>query len=66
MAEIIIKDFMFQANNREIFGKLYYPADEGTYPAIIMSHGYNSCHEGFPYESLHIAKSGYVVCTLDF
>ena len=66
MAEIVIKDFILQANNREIFGKLYYPADEGKYPAIIMSHGYNGCHEDFPYESLHIAKSGYVVCTYDF
>ena len=66
MAEIVIKDFTIQANDREIYGKLYYPADEGVYPAIIMSHGYNGCHGDFPYESLHLAKNGYVVCTYDF
>ena len=66
MGEIVIKDFVIQANDREIYGKLHYPADEGVYPAIIMSHGYNGCHGDFPYESLHLAKSGYVVCTYDF
>ena len=66
MAEIIIKDFVIQENNREIYGKLHYPADEGVYPAIIMSHGYNGCHADFPYESLQLAKSGFVVCTYDF
>ena len=66
MAEIIIEDFLIEANGREIFGKLHYPADEGVYPAIIMSHGYNGAHDNFPYESLRLAKSGYVVCTFDF
>lgn len=66
MAEIVIKDFVIQANGRQIYGKLFCPADEGVYPAIIMSHGYNGCHGDFPHESLHVAKNGYVVCTFDF
>ena len=66
MCEIVIKDFLIQANGREIYGKLHHPADDGSYPAIIMSHGYNGCHADFPYESLHLAKKGYVVCTYDF
>lgn len=66
MTEIVISEFLFQANGREIYGKLHHPADEGEYPAIIMSHGYNGSHDNFPHESLQLAKSGYVVCTYDF
>lgn len=54
------------ANGREVYIKGYMPNDEQKHPAIIMSHGYNGCHEDFKNECMFFAKNGFVAYALDF
>ncbi|MBQ6814455.1 MAG: hypothetical protein IJP13_02840 [Lachnospiraceae bacterium] len=42
--EITIEDLIIKENDKEIYGKIYTPDAEGTFPTIIMCHGYNGCH----------------------
>ena len=60
-SEIIIKE-----NGKEIYAKLYMPKEEGTYPVIILSHGYNGCNADFIRECNYYADNGYIVCAYDF
>ncbi len=59
--ELIIKD-----GNKEIYGKIYKPAQEGVYPAIILCHGYNGCNTDFVKECRYYAENGYVAYAFDF
>ena len=59
--ELIIKD-----GKKEIYGKIYKPAKEGEYPAIILSHGYNGCNSDFIKECRYYAENGYVAYAYDF
>lgn len=59
--ELIIKD-----GEKEIYGKIYKPAKDGEYPAIILSHGYNGCNSDFAKECRYYAENGYVAYAYDF
>ena len=61
-----IDEVMIPTNGREVYIKGYMPNDEQKHPAIIMSHGYNGCHEDFKNECMYFAKNGFVAYALDF
>lgn len=66
MHEIEMKDYVIKYDGKEIFGKLYEPAEEGTYGAVILSHGYNGSHNDFDTECKELARHGYVAYAYDF
>ena len=59
-------DVYMQDGTNKVYGKIYMPEKEGTYPAIIMCHGYNGSHADFINECTYFAQNGYVACTIDF
>ena len=64
--KIIIKELIIKENNKEIYGKIYYPEKEGKYPAVILSHGYNGTNSDFVQECTYFAQNGYVAYAYDF
>lgn len=64
--EVIIEELIIKESGKEIYGKIYMPKEEGSYPAIILSHGYNGCNEDFEEECKYYAKNGYVAYAYDF
>lgn len=56
------------SENREIslYGKIWEPKDEGKYPAVILSHGFNGHYTDFPTECQAFAERGYVCFAYDF
>lgn len=54
------------ANGREVYIKGYMPADDGKHPAVILSHGYNGCHDDFAEECTYYAQNGFIAYALDF
>lgn len=40
--------------------------EDGNYPAIILSHGYNGSHSDFSKECIYFAQNGYVAYAFDF
>jgi len=64
--EVSVEELIIKENGKEIYGKLYAPKDEGTYPAIILSHGYNGCNTDFVKECNYFAKNGYIAYSFDF
>lgn len=61
MEEIYIKN-----GDREVYGKLYRPDREGTFPAVILSHGYNGIADDFINECTYYAERGYIALAIDF
>ena len=55
-------------SGREIslYGKIWQPAQEGKYPAVILSHGFNGHWRDFPTECMRFASRGYVCYAFDF
>ncbi len=49
-----------------LFGQICAPKEEGKYPAVILSHGFNGHYTDFPAECKAFAKRGYVCYTFDF
>lgn len=64
--EVTIEELIITEGEKEIYGKIYCPKEEGTYPAVILSHGYNGCHTDFTGECKYFASHGYVAYTFDF
>lgn len=64
--EVKAEELIIMENDKEIYGKIYIPKEEGTYPAVILSHGYNGCHTDFVKECNYFAKNGYIAYTFDF
>lgn len=46
--------------------KLYVPADTGTYPGILLCHGFASCKEEFMALPHHLCTQGWTVLSFDF
>lgn len=61
-----IEELTIQDGENEIYGKLYTPEEEGIYPAIILSHGYNGIHADFTNECRYFAQNGYIAYSFDF
>ena len=49
-----------------IYGKMYRPDVDGTYPVIIMCHGFNGIADDFSNESKYYARNGYIAYAFDF
>ncbi len=49
-----------------LFGQLCEPKEEGKFPAVILSHGFNGHYTDFPTECAAFAKRGYVCYAFDF
>ena len=64
--DIMVKELIIKENNKEIYGKIYYPKKEGKYPAVILSHGYNGANSDFVRECTYFAENGYVAYAYDF
>lgn len=58
----------FDSEGKEIslYGQLCAPKDEGKYPAVILSHGFNGHYTDFPTECRAFAERGYVCYAFDF
>lgn len=55
----------FSSGDFNLYGKIFYPLDNGVYPGIVFCegiHGYISCYEWLPRE---IAKQGYISIIFD-
>lgn len=55
----------FFLDNR-IYTKIYRPDSRGNNCAVILSHGYNCCHEDVEDIARALAERGYFACTFDF
>lgn len=60
------KELIIKTETKEIYGKVCMPEGEGVHPIIILSHGYNGCHEDFAKECLYYANNGYIAYAFDF
>jgi len=69
MNKISIEELIIKDNNKNIYGKIYFPGEakkENTYPAIILSHGYNGSNSDFEKECIYFAQNGYIAYAYDF
>ncbi len=64
--EVAVEELIIKEDGKEIYGKIYMPKEDGTYPAIILSHGYNGCNTDFVNECKYYASNGYVAYAFDF
>lgn len=63
---ITIEELRIKENNKNIYGKIYYPSKEGKYPAVILCHGYNGTNADFVKECTYFAENGYIAYAFDF
>ncbi len=64
--KVTSKELIIEKDNQKIYGKIYMPEGEGSFPAIILSHGYNGIHDDFASECKYFASNGYVAYAFDF
>jgi len=64
--EIIAKEHIITTEDKTIYGNIYMPKEEGKYPAVILSHGYNGVNSDFIRECSYFAENGYVAYAFDF
>ena len=64
--ELVIDELIITTDNKTIYGKIYMPQEEGKYPAVILSHGYNGSSSDFAKECEYFAENGYVAYAYDF
>jgi len=64
--EVVNEKLIITEGEKEIYGKIYRPEEEGVYPAVILSHGYNGCHTDFTGECKYFASKGYIAYAFDF
>lgn len=48
--QVKVEEWLVEGEKRQVYGKLYMPAQAGRYPAIILSHGYNGSHRDWEKE----------------
>ena len=64
--EVKSEELLIREKDKEIYGKIYMPKEEGVYPTVILSHGYNGCNTDFVQECNYFAKNGYIAYAFDF
>lgn len=64
--EVIVEPMTIPIGDQEIFGRMYRPAEEGVYPVIILSHGYNGSHSDYVKGGKFYAQNGFIVYAFDF
>ncbi len=60
------EEHIVEYDGKQIYGKLYYPADGEKHSAVILSHGYNGSHTDFEGECRELAENGFVSYAYDF
>ncbi len=63
---IVMKEVKIANGSNKIYGKMYRPEADGTYPVIIMCHGFNGIADDFTNESKYYARNGYIAYAFDF
>ncbi len=51
---------------REVFGHLYFPEEEGVFPVVIFSHGYNGSGDDFAQYAEYLTRRGIAAFCYDF
>lgn len=64
--EVQVQEHTIQDGSDSIYGKLYAPKQEGTWPVVILSHGYNQNHGLFEADCRLFAENGYMAYAYDF
>lgn len=64
--DISTKDLEITDGNDHIYGKLYSPNQEGKWPTVILSHGYNDNYTIFESDCRLFAENGYIAYAYDF
>lgn len=64
--EVEVEELIITEGEKEIYGKIYRPKGDGTYPAVILSHGYNGIHADFVNECNYFASNGFIAYAYDF
>ncbi len=66
MYEAQYTDLTVENGENTIFGRLYAPTEDGKYPAIILSHGYNGSFRDWKNECKYYAEHGIAAYAYDF
>lgn len=61
-----VKEVRIEDGDDSIYGKLYAPKQEGTWPIVILSHGYNGNNGQFEIDCQLFAENGYMAYAYDF
>lgn len=61
-----VQELPIEDGDDRIYGKLYVPAQEGTWPIVILSHGYNGNNGQFEIDCRLFAENGYMAYAYDF
>ena len=64
--EVSVEELVIKVNGKEIYGKIYAPDEDGVFPAVILSHGYNGCNADFVNECKYFASNGIIAYAYDF
>jgi len=63
---ILTEEHIITTGHKSIYGNIYMPKKKGKYPAVILSHGYNSANSDLIKECTYFAEHGYVAYAFDF
>lgn len=64
--EVSVEELVIKENGKEIYGKIYAPDEDGVFPTVILSHGYNGCNADFVNECKYFASNGIIAYAYDF
>lgn len=64
--EITTEELKITSGEKNIYGKIYVPKNDGKYPAIILCHGFNGINDDWVKECSYYARNGYVAYAFDF
>lgn len=64
--QVDVKECIVEDGQDSIFGKLYRPDEEGIWPAVILSHGYNGNNMQFETDCRYFAEHGFMAYAYDF
>ena len=64
--KVRIEELIITGDAKTIYGQIFMPEEEGRYPAVILSHGYNGSYSDFTKECEYFANNGFVAYAYDF
>ncbi len=64
--EVRTEELSIDYDDITLYGKLWEPTEEGKYPLVVMSHGFNGHYSDFSAEAQRLAERGYVAYGFDF
>lgn len=59
--ELSFPDLTDRSRNQKVPLKVFFPAESGSFPLVVMSHGAGGSWDAFIYQAQHLASHGYVV-----